>query len=82
MRRKVRLKRRKFDVVVEGKCAAGGGGAGGGGGGAGEQYAAGAAAVDVDVGANVIVAVVDECEIATGVNATVMALKGCNIQWK
>jgi hypothetical protein len=77
MRRKVRLKRRKFDVVVEGKCAAGGGGAG-----AGEQYAAGAAAVDVDVGANVIVAVVDECEIATGVNATVMALKGCNIQWK
>jgi hypothetical protein len=81
MRRKVRLKRRKFDVVVEGKCAAGGAGAG-------EQYAAGAAAVDVDVGvgvgvgANVIVAVVDECEIATGVNATVMALKGCNIQWK
>jgi hypothetical protein len=78
MRRKVRLRRKKFDAVVEGKGADG----------VGEQDAAGAAA-DVGVGvggANVVVVVVDEIAIAiaavnaTGQVAAVKALKGCNIQ--
>jgi hypothetical protein len=70
MRRKVRLRRKKF-VVVEGEVAAG------------EQDAAGAGA---GAGVGVIVVVVEIAIAIVAVNATgqvvaaVMALKGCNIQ--